>query len=146
MVFGMTAIQLFKHQASSVWKTTLYSFLQQTLFFSQSSRAANTLFLVITYKKTQIPCCTERIMMIRAYVHTQEKCAYKQIILHNQTFFSLLLYSTLQLIHIIFLTLQGPSLYPKAMRWVFLSRKSPCWAWYQTQQRYSAPYRAVFPC
>lgn len=56
-------------------------------WFSQSCRAAYTLFLVITYKKTQIPFCTERIMMIRAYVHTQEKCIYKQILLQNQNFF-----------------------------------------------------------
>lgn len=63
-------------------------------WFSQLCRAACTLFLVITFKKTQILCCTERIMMIRAYVYTQEKCIYKQIILHNQNLFFLLFFCT----------------------------------------------------
>lgn len=117
-------------------------------WFSQPCRAAYILFLVITYKNTQIPCCTERIIMIRAYVHTQKKCIYKQILLHNQNLFAfLLLFFTLRLTHIFFLlTLQGLSLYPKATHWVYLSRKSPCWEWYQTPQRYSAPCRAVYPC
>lgn len=44
------------------------------------------------------------------------------------------------------LTFQDRLVFPKAMHWVFLSRKSPCWAWCQTQRRYSAPYQAVFPC
>lgn len=44
---------------------------------------------MITYKKTQIPCCTEGIIMIRAYVHTQEKCIYKQNLLQNQKVFFL---------------------------------------------------------
>ncbi len=42
--------------------------------------------------------------MIRAYVHTQEKCIYKQILLQNQNrFFSFLLcFLTRQLTHIFF--------------------------------------------
>lgn len=41
---------------------------------------------------------------------------------------------------------QGLSPFPKATHWVFLSRKSLCWAWCPTPQRCSAPYRAVSPC
>lgn len=43
-------------------------------------------------------------------------------------------------------TLQVLWLSPKATCWVFPSRKSPCWAWFQTQRRSSAPYLVASPC
>lgn len=101
---------------------------------------------MITCKKTQIPCCPERIMMISTYVHTQERSTYKQMLLHNVNLLCFCTNSLLSLPASFSCTLQVLSLCPKATRWVYPSRRSPCWAWYQTPQRCSALYQAVFPC
>lgn len=44
---------------------------------------------MIMYKQAQIPCCTERIMMINAYVHIQEKGILYTNKFHNKNLFFL---------------------------------------------------------
>lgn len=110
----------------------------------KSCGAAHTQLLpVITHKKSQI-----NLMHRRDYDDQRVRCAdtenvFTQMI-STKPFF--LLDFPISLANPRSFSSQGLSPFPKATHWVFLSRKSLCWAWCPTPQRCSAPYRAVSPC